>query len=511
MTQLDLLHTHRDLLAQLHTYLASHGAEGWLVGGYVRDLLIGRPSTDIDVAVDGDALALARGFADATGGAWVPMDEDTGTARIVWRKPSAGEPQVLDLVRLRAPTIEADLRARDFTINALALPLEAVVAQSDVAPIDPLGGLADLGRRVVRSCSDHAILDDPLRMLRAARIAGGLGFEIVPELKEALLQHHLLIDAVSAERVRDELLKLLALPNAGHWLAFLDEVRLLTAIIPELEPARDCDQPGLLHYLDVLDHLLEAVVAADWLVAQLGGDEPEEAIAPDALWAFPDLRADLPYADRVRARLDEMVDGVPRRALFKLAVLLHDVAKPQTKAFKPDGGISFYDHDTIGAQIALAIARRLRLSRNAADYVRLIVREHMRPGQLNALGEALTMRAVYRFFRATGDAGPDVLLHSLCDHLAMQGPRLSLAGWAWHVRWTGEMLQVFYDQEAVSRPQPILRGDDLIRELGIKPGPEIGRLLERVREAQAAGEVRTREAALEWVRQARTQVSTGEK
>jgi len=216
--------------------------------------------------------------------------------------------------------------------------------------------------------------------------------------------------------------------------------------------------------------------------------------------AIPGLTARLPYAERIWARLAEPVDGVPRAALFKLAVLLHDVAKPQTRALKPDGGVSFYDHQSIGAEIAWEVTRRLRLSRAAGEYVRLIVREHMRPGQLNELGSALTERAVYRFFRATGEAGPEVLLHSLCDHLAMKGPHLRAEDWHDHVEWTAKMFEAFYERSETVRPQPVVRGDDLMRELGLAPGPEIGRLLEEVREAQAAGEIHTRDEALELAR-----------
>jgi putative nucleotidyltransferase with HDIG domain len=217
--------------------------------------------------------------------------------------------------------------------------------------------------------------------------------------------------------------------------------------------------------------------------------------------ALPNIRGELAFAERVAARMDELVHGVPRHALFRLAVLLHDIAKPRTKALKPDGGVSFYDHQTIGAEVAWNIAHRLHLSREACDYVRLIVREHMRPGQLNSLGPELSRRAIYRFFRATRAAGPDVLLHSLCDHMAMKGPDLDRAGWEWHTSWTSFMLHVFYEEPDVIAPEPLVRGDELIRVLGLRPGPIIGQLLEAIREAQAIGEIQTREEALERARQ----------
>jgi poly(A) polymerase/tRNA nucleotidyltransferase (CCA-adding enzyme) len=472
----------------------------------VRDLVLGRYSADLDVAISGDAVELARSFADATGGSWVLLDTETGSARIVWPESNARSwPRVLDLVRLRAATIEADLRLRDFTINAMALALDDVAYATPAHLIDPLGGATDLRQGLLRATGPRAIVDDPLRMLRAARLAGTLGLRIADELAGEIAARHELIARVSVERVRDELLKLLALPAAGRWVRWLDETGLLTTLIPELEPARACEQP-LVHFLPVLDHLLEAVVAADWLLHRIdvaaGVPEPSPTTAarPLALDSFPELDAPLPHAGRLRVRFGELVDGVPRVALFKLAVLLHDVAKPQTKAIKPDGGVSFYDHQTIGAEVAWQIARRLRISRAGCEYVRLVVREHMRPGQLNELGAELTPRAVYRFFRATGDAGPDVLLHSLCDHLAMKGPLVAPAGWEWHAGWTARMLEMFYDETEHLRPEPLIRGDDLMRELGLKPGRVIGQVLDEIREAQVSGDVRTREEALDRAR-----------
>ncbi|MDQ5851775.1 MAG: polynucleotide adenylyltransferase, partial [Chloroflexota bacterium] len=258
---------HVELLRALQSHLQSCGARGWLVGGYVRDLFLGRVSGDIDIAVDGDALALSRSFADTTGGSWVPLDEKRNAARIVWPTAAAGAgwPRIVDLARLRAPTLEGDLRGRDFTINALAVPLDQAGNFDGTQLIDPLGGLHDLRQGILRLCSPRAILDDWLRMLRAVRLGALLDFRLADDLDAELRARHALIKDVAAERVRDELLKLLALPHAARWVRYLDEVGLLTSIIPELEPARTCDQP-VVHFLPVLAHLLEAVVAAEWLI-----------------------------------------------------------------------------------------------------------------------------------------------------------------------------------------------------------------------------------------------------
>lgn len=513
MQPITLPPTHASLLTPLAALLKAENVAGWLVGGAVRDLLRGRPGADLDVAVDGPARELARRFADHTGGVWVSLDEATDVARIVWTT-SGAQPFVLDLVRLRAPTIEDDLRLRDFTINALALRLDRYNGghfESD-ALIDPTGGLADLMTHgVIRLAGPYAFFDDPVRTLRAVRLGAQLGFVIDPATDRALREDAPRIAYVAQERVRDELIKLLSQPRVAPWLAYMDATRLLTAIIPELEPARDCDQP-VQHFLPVLDHLLESVAAWEWLyeriAAQAQGDHESLPAAreasgddsrPFAMPAAARTHAHLPVyvrePDAIVGRMSqELAAGVRRGAIFKLAVLLHDIAKPRTRAIR-DGRVTFYDHQTVGAELAGTIARRLKLGRESAHYLQLIIREHMRPGQLRALGAELTRRAVFKLLRDVGEAFPDVLLHGLCDHLAARGPFLSRQDWEQHLAWVNVLLGEEWRREP-ARAARLVSGADLIEALGIEQGPLIGKLLAAIDEAQFAGEVGTREAAL---------------
>lgn len=509
MDRLTLPAEHRPILAPIQAFLAERGCSAWLVGGYVRDLLRGRPSGDIDIAVTGSALALARELADRTGGAFVRLDDATDTARIVWKSDLAA-PTVVDLVRLRAPSIEEDLRLRDLTINALALPLKDVLDASDLRGLllDPTQGQDDLLRRQIRPCGPTALTDDPLRMLRAARFAAQFTFALAPETDAALRRHAHRIDAIAQERIRDELLKLLAARHAAPWLAYLDEVRLLTRIIPELDAARDCAQPTQ-HFLPVLAHLFETVCVWEWLYAQLtptsddapvfGAAEgilPAAFVQPVAVETEPRLTMSQQFAAQICERMSQEVTAGHRRyAIFKLAALLHDVAKPQTMQIR-DGRITFYGHEDVGADMVRQIGQRLRLGRDATSYIERVVREHMRPGQLHALGSDLTRRAIYRLLRDTGAAAPDVLLHSLCDHLAAKGPRASLAGWEHHVAWTDAVLGDVRTERPVAPKAHIVTGGDVIRYLGIEPGPVVGRILAAIDEALFLGEVTTREEAL---------------
>jgi putative nucleotidyltransferase with HDIG domain len=338
------------------------------------------------------------------------------------------------------------------------------------------------------------------------RFAAQLGFSIDAATDASIRSNAEGIDRVAQERVRDELLKLMAQRHTAPWLCYLDDVGLLTRIVPELEPARNCAQPSQ-HFLPVLGHLLEAVAAFDWLYAELISNPlPVSAMSmtsttplrlPMAVQQHPELSAALPMADQLLRLLQEpMSNGHQRYAYFKLAVLLHDVGKPATASVKPGGRITFYDHQMVGAEMVGKIAQRLRLGRDVGSYLQLVVREHMRPGQLRGLGPELTRRALYRFMRDSGGAAPDVLLHSLCDHLAARGPYLQLDDWTHHVLWTTAVLNEDWIARPEQRPVRLISGNDVVQILGVPAGPLVGRVLAAVEEAQFVGDVKTREEAL---------------
>lgn len=307
---------------------------------------------------------------------------------------------------------------------------------------------------------------------------------------------------------RDVLLALLAGRWGATWLRALDAAGLLTRLIPELEAARAVDQP-IVHFLPVLAHSVEAVAAVDWLLDELGLPAPALPTgqpAPDprdvglahelpvAVQTHPELRYRSAYADELRRHFGTSVGGHARAPLFKLATLLHDIAKPQTRQPKPGGGVSFHAHQNQGAEVAAQVAEHLGFDAAATSYIAMVVREHMRPGQLAALDD-LTWRAVRRFFFDTGESGPDVLLHSLADHMATRGPQLSPSAWRAQAAWVDEMLDTIWGQEP-EPVRPLLNGEELMQALGIGPGPLVGRILAALGEAQAGGDITTREEAL---------------
>jgi len=313
------------------------------------------------------------------------------------------------------------------------------------------------------------------------------------------------------------LVALLEQPGAIIGLRALDQADLLTRIIPELEPARATDQPNV-HFLPVLAHSFETVCAVEWLLDELQGASDErrtmndgrrtsnlqstiynlQSSIPVAVLTHPDLHYQSIYAAELRQHFAEYIGGYPRVALFKLAALLHDIAKPATRRAKPGGGVSFHEHQTIGGEVALAVARRLGFGEEAARYIRLVVREHMRPGQLGVLDE-VTERAVARFFYATAGAGPDVLLHLLADHMATRGPQIKVASWLAQAAWVDALLDTIWG-EPIEPVRPLLNGNQLMQALGVTPGPLVGRLLAEIANAQAEGQIRTSEEAISLAR-----------
>ena len=496
------------LLADLRDFFPARGVEAYLVGGSLRDALLGRDSRDIDLAVTADPLALGPQLADALSGHFFALAEGQHAARIVL--PEAGIH--VDLLPL-GDGIEANLRERDFTIDALAARLEEA-ASGRATVIDPSGGRNDLRRRLVRVIGEEAFVADPLRPLRGVRLAVELGFRIEPATADLVRRHAPRLREAAPERQRDELMRILAAPGAGQGLRLLDELGLLDQLLPEVTACRGEEQPKE-HHWDVLGHSLAAVEALDALLSE---EEPRAASLRQAqgrpwrrLWR--ELWGELAWWEGARPYFrEEVVPERPRRAVIKLAALLHDIAKPETRSFDETGRMRFFGHGDIGAEKAGRILRRLRFSAREVVLVQAMVKAHLRPVQMGQQGPP-TRRALYRYFRDCGDAAIDTLFLSLADHLATVGPRVRQQGWRAHVALVNYIVASRLREEELVAPAKLLRGDELMAELRLSPGPLVGRLLETVREAQAAGEIRSREEALALARSAlrRERLGAGER
>ncbi|MBA7624739.1 A-adding tRNA nucleotidyltransferase [subsurface metagenome] len=382
-------------------------------------------------------------------------------------------------------SLEQDLARRDFTIDAMAIELETAI-QSPVL-IDPFGGQNDLRQGIIRAVAETAFPSDPVRLLRAVRLAAELGFRIESQTETLIQRYSHLIAGVAGERVREELLRLLAMSRSGQFLTYLDELGLLTAIFPELVQTKGAEQPKE-HFWDVFEHSIKTVVAVDFLLRQ-----------GDWEYAGEEVLAAVPWSTELKQHFDrEVSHGSTRKSLLKLAVLLHDLAKPQTKTIEESGRIRFLGHAKEGATIATDILERLRFSTKEIKLVEVMVRYHLRPTQMSH-EELPSRRAIYRYFRDAGEAGIDILFLSLADHLASRGQYLDLAQWQEHAQLVAYVLAQHFEAESLTVPAKLIDGHDLMDKFGLSPGPKIGEILEAVREAQAAGEVTTQEEAFAYI------------
>ncbi len=477
------------------------GVRVWLVGGAVRDALLNRPVHDWDFAVDRDASALARAVGDTVGGAYFPLDEERGTSRVVLKAEDDAWLEV-DFALLRGADLMTDLAARDFTINAMAVGQRGAL-------IDPLGGKADLEARCIRATSEQALRDDPLRLLRAARIEAGLNFEIEPQTATWIRRHAPSLSTSAVERIRDEFARGLAVPGGAVFTERLDDLCLLPHIVPELRALKRVEQ-SFPHRFDVWRHTLVMMSTLENVVAAVKGESFEHKprgpfLADVPLSAWGDVARRLgQFADDLGAHLAvEICADRDRMLLLKLAALLHDIGKPQTQSMGDDGRIHFYNHEPVGAKMVGSIMQRLRFSREEGEHVHTMVEAHLRPAHL-ARAEKITRRAIYRYFRDTGAAGVDTVLLSIADHLSSWGPNLQEQRWARRLDMAELLMHHYFErhEEAIA-PPPLIDGHDLMDALDLPEGPEIGRLLRILQEAQAAGEIETREEALEWAARAK--------
>ncbi len=474
----------RRLLAELRQTL---DGDVYIVGGFLRDLLLRRPSQDLDLAVSGPAGPAAEAIGAALRGHVFPLDDERGQYRIAL--PDGAPVPFIDVSSLRGD-VQADLALRDYTVDAMAAPLAPDGRFHAV--IDPFAGLDDLRSRTVRLVRNEALVEDPLRLLRGPRIATELGFTIDPATETSITARASSLASVAAERLRDELCRVFATPRAREGLRLIDRLGLLQQLIPEITAARGVSQPKE-HYWDVFDHSLETVGVLDWL---LSAEPPRQRPASDLRPAFDAELAWFPLASYFR----ETVGGRSRLVLAKLAGLLHDVGKPETRAPDETGRIRFFGHAEAGARTAQALCRRLRFGNRETHFVSVLVDQHLRPTQLSPAAAEPSNRAIYRFFRDLGPAAPACLVLSLADAAAALGPRLEMPRWRGHAAFVSYILARHQALERQPGQQRLLSGDEIMSALAIGPGPLVGRLLAAVEEAAGSGEVESRSEALDYAR-----------
>jgi len=463
---------------------AAAGRSLFLTGGALRDLFIGRPVCDWDLSLR-EAPAFARQVADRFDAILVMLDEDQPTTRVVVKGASEDDRQVLDFCETRGGDIREDLGCRDFTVNAMAWE----VGEGGTEVIDPYGGRRDLAQGVVRALSRQALVEDPVRMLRAFRIAAHLDAAIERQTVGWIGQQAPQLTASASERIGAELLQLLEAADVAGELRLMDEIGLLEQIIPEIKEARGVTQGGY-HHLDVWEHTLLAVELL------------EEVIAHPRYY--------FPESEQV---VRQYLDQEQVRPGLKLAALIHDLGKPATRSTDGQRGVWFRGHEELGAQMAQDIATRLHAGRGLSRMVTVLVREHLRPLQLirdavrlveserkPSLEEVPTRGAIGRLMRDAQPHGVGLLILAAADVGACQGPATHPVRRMRCLRLLDELLRRWSDWQHEDGEEPILTGQDLIEELGLEPGPIFGEILSAVGEAHLDGEVITRAQALKMAR-----------
>jgi poly(A) polymerase len=441
----------------------------WIVGGALRDELLGREVTDIDIAVEADPEGAARELAAELPGPVFQLSEAFGAWRVVDRRGG----RVYDFAPLQGDTIEDDLAKRDFTVNAMARPLPGggpMVAPGEL--IDPLGGQADLEARTLRVLGPAAYENDPLRPLRLARFAAELGFAPDPETERLTSGAAPGVSEASGERVFAELRRLLVAPGAVEGLALADRLGLVRAVLPELADLHDVEQSHF-HHLDVYGHTLEVFERLIALEGEASGE--------------------------LRQVLEEpLADELTRGQALRLGALLHDIGKPATHHVREDGRVTFMGHDRVGQEMVRTICRRLRTSERLCRFLEAVTRHHLVLGFL-VHERPLDRRAVYRYLERTSPVEVEVTQLSVADRLATRGKNAECAIDA-HLELAEELMPAALEWRLRGPPPVPVRGDELAEELGIDPGPELGRLLDQLAEAAYAGEATDRQQAIDLAR-----------
>jgi poly(A) polymerase len=462
----------------------------WFVGGGVRDHLLGRKTNDLDFAVEGDAIALAKRIADQLGGYYYTLDEERMTGRVVLEDPS-GQHRTLDFARLRGHDIAADLRSRDFTINAMAIDM--------LDPdewLDPTAGARDLKDKILRVCGPDSISDDPVRALRAVRLAIEFDLTIESGTLNHIRNSQQRLGDTSPERVRDEVFHIFTLQRPGRALRLLNHLRLLFVLLPELSTLEGLAQPPP-HAFSTLEHSLTVVDRLGDILAVLEPEhDPEEAA--DLFLAQVTLRIGR-FRDQLYHHLHQSLSyGRQVRQLAFFAALYHDVGKAIAQGDSRDSP-SFEGHEKIGAELVERRARELRLSNKEAVRLGKIVRHQSEPMILEG-STSISPRDIYRYFRRTGEAGVEVIMLSMADFLGTYVPPAPPNAWITRVDVARTLLEAYFEAyDKYVNPSTLLRGDEIITLLDVPEGPAIGLLLEQLQEAQATDEVRTREEAIAFV------------
>lgn len=460
----------KDKTNNLILELLPNGAEAYIVGGFLRDFILGIKTYDTDYVLIGvDVIEFSQNFAKKIDGHFVLLDDENEIARVVLKDKI----HHIDFAKCVGEDISNDLARRDFAMNAIAYDIK------NKKTIDIYRGMEDIKEKKVRIFKNENLIDDPLRVLRAYRFASKLDFNIDAKTKELLKQHYKLINKknVAKERIQVEFLKLLMGKNSADILSEMKDMGLLYEIFIELKAQKDVP-PNLHHHLCLIDHSIETVRQLELIFNK----QPE--------WIKEHLE-------------QEFVPGITRFAFLKLSTLLHDLGKPATWTIEEDyKGVErhrFIKHDEIGAEIATKMLKKLKYSKNQIRYIKKLIKHHIYPSQL--LQSGASEKALLRMFRKLENETIDVLLLAKADRLSARGEEITEDIVSKNINGINNLLEKYHASKELLKPLPkLLSGEDIMQILNISAGPELGNIVKELKEAQICGEVVSKDDAVAFVK-----------
>ncbi|MCU0666429.1 MAG: HD domain-containing protein [Candidatus Omnitrophica bacterium] len=461
----------KGLLENIFVFSQEKNVQLYLVGGFLRDLLLNRSkiNPDIDFCLSKDAISFGKALSRKINSDFVVLDQQHDCCRLL--KQVEGKTYTIDISSFRGITLEDDLRLRDFAINAMAIELNQKFLTGKLDFIDPWNGQRDIETKVIRHLAKNTFQDDPLRILRAFSFSAMLDFKISPDTLKKIRKERNKLSAVSFERIREELFKILETQDTYSYIRMMDKNGVLKAFLPEMDVMRKISQ-GPYHHLDVWEHTLEALKQFDKLVKVNKNSDIKE------------------YWDK------EISSGHKRLALIKLAILLHDIGKPKAKR-KKGRKLYFHGHEWIGSRLTREISRKMKLSNNEEVFLNKLVFLHLRPGYL-ADNKTLTDRAAFRFFRDIGNDAPGLLTLSLADQRATRGRLTTKQSRSSHEKLCAFLIKEYFRKAKEVKLPKLVNGNDIMRAFNIKPSELVGKILKEIEEAQAIGKIKDKQEALDF-------------
>lgn len=444
-------------------FILSQINKGYLVGGSVRDAILGKNFVDRDIAIT-DAEAFARKLAEKLNATFIVLDSEYKIFRLVLEDKI----NYLDISEIQGENIEEDLSRRDFTMNAIAYNLET----GEI--IDPFNGQEDIKNKIINHIKDINFEEDPLRILRAFRFASSTGFELSNETKLNINKYKHLLFTPAKERINYELMKLFGGENCAKTLLLMDEFGILKEIFPQVEEMKKVP-PNTHHHLDLFHHVVETVRNIEQLYFNASKIEQKHLNTTD-------------------------FGGFPRINHIKLAGFLHDIGKYSTWTIEESGRHRFIKHDDVGAKMCVSFLKELKFSKKQIDYISTMIKTHIYPSNVIASPD-LNEKIMMRYIRKMETNVIDNIILAKADRLSAQGEAITKEIVKDNIDGLNKLLNFYLEKKETLKPLPkLLDGLEIMQIKNIKQSPKLGEIINALKEAQLNSDILTKEDAINFVK-----------